>query len=484
MTDLGVIVTSRATRARRGEPTDTGVAFLVDFTEWGPHDEAVEVTNFDEFQETFGERVAYSLASDSLELAFAEGLATCFVARQVGPDPVEATLELVDRAGSPLDTIAVDALYVGDRGDGISVEVIDGDVSDTFTLIVYFEDIEVERFEDLASPAAAVTASAVSDYIRVRNLGSATVAPNNNPAEAGPTNLAGGDDDHGSATITEFEAALALFSKDLGPGQVFAPGRTTLAQQTALVDHAADNNRTAYLDAPDQATRSTLVAAAAALAVLADSPAAKYLGSWFDIPSPVAGSTRAVPGSAFDVGVTARVDALEGTAGAAAAGEVSTAQYAIGVRAPADGFDKDDYNALDDAGVVMARHWRNRGVQLYGVRSVTDQDEWTQITSHRLRMSLTAKLEKVAVPFPFRRIDAKGHLFGEYNGALKAVCLEEYALGALYGETPEEAFTVDTGSTVNTDATIAAKQIRARIGAKFSPTAEQVFVELIKEPLP
>lgn len=481
----GVEVTSRAARPTRGEPTNSGTWFVVDFAESGPEDEAVLVSSLDDFDDIYGGRVAYSMLYDALETFFAEGGAEAFVARQVGPAPVRASVSLNDRAGAPVPTLRIDALYVGDYANGadggLSVQVIDGTPADSFTIIVNQDGDEVERFADLLTPAAAVTALDASEYVRAVDLGSASVAPANNPAVIGATNLAGGTDDHTNATDAEFDAALALFTDDLGAGQLSAPGRGTTAVHLALIAHASSLNRTAYLDAPDLASKAALVALAGAVDHVAGSAYAGLFGTWLTIPGVAIGTTRAVPGSAYAAGVTNRVDRLAGTSGAAPAGEVSTAQFAIDVRSP--GFTDADYEDLNDAGINMARSWRNRGVQLYGFRSVTNDPDWTQLTANRLRVSLTARLSAAAFRFPFRTIDGRGHLLGEFAGEMTGICLEDWQAGALFGTTPEEAFRVNVGAPINTPETAAAGEINAEVHGRFSQFAELVRLALIKVPV-
>lgn len=482
----GVKVETRAAAGRRGDPTDTGRAFGVDFLEWGPHDQAFKVISLDDFKNIGGERVNYSLMADSLEAAFAEGLAECYIARQVGPAPVKASRILVDRAGVPVNTLRIDAIYVGDRGNRHDVQVQDGTAANTFRLVIFFDDVEVERFDNLVMDAAsvdyAVTRLATSEYVRGVDLNSATASPNDNPAVLAASPLAGGTDDRANSTNVHFVAALALLTADLGPGQVFAPGRTNLDAHRALIDHCRTNNydRTAYLDVPDQASKATLQAAVDAIEAYAGSHAVGVFGSWWDIPGLTTSTTRAVPHSAVEIGVTNRIDRAEGTAGAPAAGEAATAQYAIGVRVPAGGFSEADYADLNDNGVNMARDFGDRGLMTYGFRSASKDPAWVQLTAQRLRMSLQAKLEAAWADIPFRRIDGRGHLLSLANGKLKAVCKTEWERDALYGETQEEAFLVDTGDTVNTSDSIANGEVRAAVYARFAPYAEFARIDLVK----
>jgi hypothetical protein len=486
----GVEVNSRAARAARGISTDTGAWFVTGFAERGLEGEAVQVTSLDDFVSKFGNRVSYSQLYDALDLAFEEGLAEAYVSRVVGPAPVKASLTLDDRAGAPVDTLRIDALHYGDFANGatgITIQIENGTVADTFRIVVRFDGEIVETFDDLVMTAAAdryaPTILETSEWIRGVDLLSATVAPNDNPAVLAATPLAGGTDDHNNAVDAQWLDALDAIPADLGPGQVSAPGRTTTAAHQQLIDHAQAKNRTAYLDTVDKASEATLIAAAAAIDDYDGSEFAALFGSWFDIPGVVAGTTRAVPGSAYWAGKTAKIDAQFGTAGYAPAGDQGQADYALAVRVPAVALTDDDYEDLNDAGVNMAREFRNRGVQSYGFRSVTTDTEWTQLTSHRVRMSLTHRLRQIAEGFVFRNIDGRRQIFGELNGALVGELMRDYAAGSLFGDTPEDAFRVDTGDTVNTAATIAAGEIHAAVFVRVAPFAELVRIDIVKTPI-
>lgn len=473
----GVNVSSRAARAARGVPTDNGQWFVTGFAQQGPVDEVVEINSLTEFEDTFGERVTYSQLYDALELFFAEGGATAFVSRVVGPAPVKASKTFNDGAANP--ALVVTALYHGDYANGATGGLkagIDNVSGGTFDLFIQLNGIEVERFSGLADTPAAVSATEASNYVRATDPGAI-----GDPAAAAAANLTGGTDDHSNAVEAQWTAALTYFSKDFGPGQVSAPGRTTTEAHKALIDHASANNRTAYLDVADSASKATLAAAAAALASYSGADFAGIFGSWFTIPGLAQGTTRSVPGSAFAAGVSARVDALEGTSGAAPAGEVSRADYALDVKVPAGGFTDDDYEDLNESGVNMARKFRSGGVQLYGFRSVTSDTDWTELTATRLRVSLSARAEAIGRRYVFRRpVKAT---FADLNAELSGECIKDFNAGAFYGDAPEDAFRVDTGPTVNTVTTIEAREINAEVYGRSAPFAELVRIAVVKVPI-
>lgn len=489
----GVTVTSRAARAPRGLSTFSGTWFVAGLTERGTHEAPVKVSSLDEFVATFGNRVSYGQLYDAAETFFAEGGGDLYVSRVVGPAPVKASLQLMDQSGGAgIATLVIGAKSVGDWANGgtggVSVASEAGTLANTFRVIVYWNALEVERFDNLSmDPASARYAPTVlleSDYVRGTDLNSATAMPNKNPRVTARANLAGGADDRASVTDAHWLTALNRFARDLGPGQVSMPGRTAAQAHSDLIAHARTRNRTAYLDTADGASKATMLAAAAAGSALALPEYAGMFGGWVEIPALATGGTvRKAPPSAYAAGRTAARDRAAGTAGSAPAGDQGKADYALGVTVPTGGFTDDDYDELNAAGVNMIREFPTRGVQLYGFRSLSLTEDWRQLTANRLRVSLVARLEAIAQGYVFRSIDGKGLLFGELNGALAGECLRDYQAGALYGEQPDEAFRVDTGETVNTAQTIADGEIKANVYARFSPFGEQVLLSIVKVPV-
>jgi hypothetical protein len=55
-----------------------------------------------------------------------------------------------------------------------------------------------------------------------------------------------------------------------------------------------------------------------------------------------------------------------------------------------------------------------------------------------------------------------------------------YLAGSLFGTTPDEAFFVDVGETVNTPTTIANNELHAVIQLRMSPFGEEITIEIVK----
>lgn len=286
------------------------------------------------------------------------------------------------------------------------------------------------------------------------------------------------------ATPATYEAniatALTLFTDDLGPGQVSVPGRSAPATHAALALHADLNNRVAILDAVNTSVVATLTAAVTIAGVTAtqEHSIALFAG-WSTVAGVTPNTTRTIPPSPIVAGVIARNDAAGVVQNQPSAGHYGISQEAISVT-PA--LTDAEYATLNTNGVNMLRLVQG-DVRIYGYRTLSDptsDPNWLLLSNIRVIMAIQAIVDAVAERFVFRQIDGKGLTIAEYGGALTGAILPFYLKGALYGDTPAEAFTVNVGSTVNTPATIAAGQLKAVISLKVSPYAEEVVIELVK----
>lgn len=471
----GVEIVSRAAPPSRGAPSDTGVWFAVGQAERGRVDEPVLIRNMTDFTKHFGSRVSYSVLYDAVDVFFREGGAQAYVLRIAGPAGTADTVTLNDAAAAP--SIAVDS--VGPGSTELSVDVDAGSAAGTFVLKVYLDGVEVDRSHALASPADAASWALTSAYVRVRALGAEVPA-----AIADPVVLAGGADDRAAITDVHRVAALDRLSRTLGPGQVSIPGATTTDAHVGLLEHARVANRVALLDAPNSADSASYLAADAALTAGVGSPLDLERGALFGphivVPGVVRGTTRTTPPSASVAGLIARSDGLTGNPNVPAAGEAGELRYALGLSQGA--FSDADRESLNEAGVDLFRPVYG-AVRLYGYRTVSPDPAWRSLAAARTRMAIENQAGAIGESFMFAQLDGKGHKLAEFNGALRGMLAGFYNTGALYGETTDEAFTVETGPAVNTPETLANDELRAVIGIRTSPFAELVYIEIVKVPI-
>jgi hypothetical protein len=275
-------------------------------------------------------------------------------------------------------------------------------------------------------------------------------------------------------------AALARLTEDLGPGQILIADMTlaaAVANQSALLAHAAATNRVALLSCID-GTATTLTNAGTALQADANARYGALFAPSAILPGIVAGTTRFVPYAAVQAGIIARND-LSYSPNQPAAGELGQAVYALDVNGRYTDLELQNLNV---AGVTIARVVYG-GVRTYGERSCvnpTATPTWLMFGSARLNMAITAEAQAIGEHYVFSQIDGRGHTQSQFGGELSAMLLGYYNEGSLYGATPEEAYAVDVGSSVNTPATIANGELHAVISCRMSPGAEWVVIEIVK----
>jgi phage tail sheath protein FI len=428
------------------------------------------VYNMDEFVSIFGARQTYSPLYDWLDVFFREGGNRAYVSRVVGPAATSGSLNLLD-AGAAIALVAT-GIGPGAWSAGYKVQVAAGVGAGTFVIrVLDATNAVLEDSGDLLDTSAAVQWSQFSDYIRLTQGASV-----NDPAVLAATALSAGNDDRLNATDASYQAALDRFSKDLGPGQVALPGRTSDTAHGQIVAHANARNRVALLDLPDVAVQATLIASVAA----ARSNPVGGFGPWITVPGLISGQFRVVPPSALIAGLVARNDPSLG-ANHPSAGRFGVSRFAYDLSQ----IDWDDTarTALNNSGVNVIRRFRGQ-IVVYGWRSTSLDPNWTDFGNSRLFMAMASQLDRVAENFLFDEIDGQdgGTIQGFHTG-IAGVMLDFFNNGQLFGNTAAEAFNVDTGPSVNTLATIAANELHAVVSVRMATMAEFVQVEVVKHPV-
>ena len=292
-----------------------------------------------------------------------------------------------------------------------------------------------------------------------------------------------------TGTVEEFAAALALFERELGPGQVMAVGYAAddeAAINEELLVHARENNRRALLQITGE-DRAAIVAAAGALRSLGE--LSKY-GAAFCQKAIIEGipalgvASREVPWTAVQAGLIARIDA-QGNPNVPAAGEAGIAQKVLGL--DVEYRDPADREALADAGVNVVRVIvQGDFPRTYDYVTLADPAKYPEhwmFNNVRLDMAIAAQAEAIAERFQFKVLDGNRVTVSQYGGELAAMLAEYYRMGALFGASAEEAFTVDVSEAVNPVENLAQGKLSAVLGVKRSPFARQAEVVVVTAPI-
>lgn len=468
----GTQIVSRAAPPSRSGPSTTGTWHVAMLTERGPTNGPRLLRNLTEYDTIFGNRVTYG-QRDAVEAHFRNGGSRVNLVRIVGPAATKATIALPGAAAAP--SISVDSEGEGASTFAVAINAAAGGV----TLSVYDGSTLLTTSPVIDTPQGLAQWSETSPYVTVRVTGAVLPTPTASPAA-----LVGGNDDRAAVTDAHKIAAINKIPKGDGPGQVSIPGSTTAAVHAALAQHAEANNRFALPDLPNTTVATDLSAAVAAARVLL-TPLQRGFGfaceGWHAIQGITLGTTRVVPPSAIVSALMAKRDAQTGNPNDPAAGVNGVPTYSLGPVRPE--WSDDQRATLNRAGVNVFRRVAGES-RLYGYRTLADPDSatsesaWLGAGNARLRMAMQAEADVLAEPFVFSQITKTK--IAEYNGAITGMCLGYYTLGALFGDTPQDAFVVVTDETVNTPQRLAERRLSAVIGARMSEFAEIVYMEFVK----
>jgi hypothetical protein len=457
---------------------DTGQAFMVGVTERGPTDEALKLVSLRRYEAAYGEREGGSLMYDAVSAYFSEGGGVLYVSRLSGPDAVPATIafgSLTANASSPGEwgnDVTVSSVAPVTSAETLAAELAAGE---GVVVVVEYQDVPVERSPVLSDADALVAwADKSSAFVRFVKGADNVIPPAGTTAD-----LAGGVDDTtvDGDTVT---AALERFDYALGPGQVLAPGLVNDEVHTAVLAHVNTAKRVAVLDAPDDADPTALGASVQALYGITGVRFASLWGPWAVYPGPVSPTTVVMPYSPIAAGLIARLDRF-GNPNAAAAGADGISRLAVGL---AQNYTDVQREALNEMGVCLAKPVYG-DIRSYGFRTAAgpDDDNWLWFSNSRVIMAIAHECDAAGEDFVLKQIDGRGHLFSRLNARLRGICQRYYDMDALFGETPADAYDVDTGPGVNTTETIKNGEIHAIVKVKCSPAAEWVVIEVVKVPI-
>jgi hypothetical protein len=419
----------------------------------------------------YGGRGTNPILSDSVETYFAQGGSRVITARTVGPAAAAATIPMPGAASAP--SIQVTAIGPGTYANGWNVVV--ATVTGGYTITIEDASSNVLEVSNvLVTLADALAYGATSSYVKITATG--TVVP-----VAGTGTLAGGVDDVASITTTQYQNALALFTSDLGPGQVSVPGVATSAVQTAIAAHCSQYGRVGLADLVDTPTVATLTAAASTISALGSQARSVALFTpWLDI-APVAGTAgnRGVPPCAFVAGKMAKNDAATGNPNIPCAGVEGILETAVNAHAT---FVAIDRQTLNTAGINVIRPMVG-GFRIYGnVTAVNRLSDplYFMLSNIRLDMAIEAQANQIQEEYMFSQLDGNGVDLADYGNDLGNMMTEWQVLGALFPNSQGVYYTVDVGVDVNTPSSEAQGIEAATIAYARAPGAEQVNLNIVR----
>jgi phage tail sheath protein FI len=280
----------------------------------------------------------------------------------------------------------------------------------------------------------------------------------------------------GTDTGAKAGKAALYIGEDKGPGArtglhafeeideiaiVVAPGQTEPAIQDAVLTHCEKMRyRFAVLDGPE-----AIDGGVDKLPKPRDSKQCAYYFPWIQVYDPKKGNIF-VPPSGHMAGIYARSDAERGVHKAPANELV---RGALGLKYS---ITKGEQDLLNPKGINCIREFPGRGIRVWGARTISSDPEWRYVNVRRLFNMVEHSIELGTQWVVFEPNDRT--LWKRVTRNITAFLLRLWKDGALFGDTPEQAFYVKCDEETNPPEVIDAGQLIVEIG--MCPTKPAEFV--------
>lgn len=500
----GVYVEEVEAGSRPIEGVGTAVAAFVGLAESGPFNTPTLVSNWSQFTSTFGDFVEGSYLAHAVYGYIMNGGANCYVIRigdsaaRNGSRGSRKTKAIESAPQGLLGGYRIAAVDAGAEPGQISVEVVnaDGDPppDDMFKILVKQGGEVKEEFDQLTTAKGkqniATIVNANSTLIRVaEDSGTAAVErPNtgtvttlNAPPEpaAVPSPRLSSDDYVGDvaertgfAGLEAIDDVTMVAVPDLMSAyqQGAIDLETVQTVQLAIIAHCElMGDRVAILDPPPglnaQQVKEWRMDSAGY-----DSKYATLYWPWVKVFDPATSQNVFVPPSGHMAGIWARTDAGPGVH-KAPANEVIRGAVSLEIQ-----ITKPEHDLLNPVGINCLRSFAGRGIRVWGARTLSSDPAWRYLNVRRLFNYLEESILNGTQWAVFEPNDPA--LWARMRRTISAFLVNEWRKGALFGQTPDEAFYVKCDSETNPAEAIDAGQVLCEIGVAPVKPAEFVIFRL------
>jgi phage tail sheath protein FI len=414
-------------------------------------------------------------------LFFSNGGSQAYFKRVVDVAADTATRTFSDRAGTPDDTLTLNAKNVGEWGNLINVTIANSNTEDAFDLTVYFGGDAptniVERFTDLSMTAtdnryAVSVINSQSKYLSAVDEGSAATGAARRPVVTANADLAAGED--GAALdAADIAAAVDEFDTVASTLVLNAPGVTD-ATAVNLITSYAENRGDVFVvidpvagSADNQITRAdsyttTSYGAVYFPQIVIKDPSVTTQGV----------TTLANPGGAI-VGLYLATDASRGVF-KAPAGLSARVGGAVSV-APLTTTELDDLNS-NSAAVNAIKFVPGSGIVVMGSRTLEGSYVSKYVPVRRTLIYLRKALSELSQFAIFEPNDAI--LWRRITATLEGLLTDFWSQGGLRGAVPSQAFYVKCDVELNPQQSIDAGQVNIEVGVALQRPAEFIIIKI------
>lgn len=337
-----------------------------------------------------------------------------------------------------------------------------------------------QAIDALTNPVQmTIGATATPFEIRAALMHQADSTDNEN-VEVRPVDLEGGSDGTGGPSEASYKEALnsLLALEDISI--VAAPGSSSYGSSLpalinqALIGHAESRRsyRIAVLDSPP----SLELAGVKALKSKIDSKYAALYYPWVTVGNPMSATNSLapslinVPPSGAVCGIYARSDIQRGV-WKAPANETVTGAVAL-QRDVRFG----EQEVLNPLGINCVRALPNRGIRVWGARTLSSDPEWKYVNIRRYFLYLEASIDRGTQWAVF---EPNGeNLWANIRSTVTDFLYNEWVSGALLGATPKEAFFVHCDRTTMTQNDLDNGRLVCNVGVAALKPAEFVIFRI------
>jgi uncharacterized protein len=487
----GVYIKEVESGSRPIEGVGTAVAAFVGFAPIGPTNEPVQITNWSQYRNAFGD------IADGFHLAhavygfFQNGGGRCYVVRVgVHSEPENAQAHLMSAADESVPVYEVTELAPPAPTNEVSVEVAepsDQAAEGGFDLIVRRGAAE-ERYANLTTKRTAQNILTVvngeSKLVAIKEVGRLSAADRRpalglvalagmkqaEPTEVNQETFVGDPADRtGFAGLEAVDEVTMLAIPDLmaalDRGDIDLD--TVKGVQTEMIGHCKRmGDRMAILDPPPNMKASEVATWRQESGY--DSKYAALYYPWLKILNPATGDPMFVPPSGHVAGVWSRTDSTRGVH-KAPANEVVDGVLDVGYRVTGP-----EHEQLNPNGINVIRFFPGRGIRIWGARTLASDSTWRYLNVRRLFNYIEESIEEGTQWVVFEPNDQD--LWQRIRRTVSAFLTRTWRDGALFGSKPEEAFYVKCDEETNPPDVIDAGQVVIEIGiAPVKPAEFVVF---------
>ena len=476
-----------------GVGTSTGA--FVGIAEKGVIGKAVLVTNWSQFVKEFGTFISDGYLAYAVYSFFAEGGTTCYVVRAAPDDAVSSGIT-IRNGGDTDDAIILTATSEGTWGNRINIVIEDPsdetlDESVFFKLTVEYKEASeteyesMEVFDGISIENIEKKINDVSAFISADDLDSGQ-RPANSPSD-NPYTLTGGLEGVGSADFVgdaDNKNGLHAFDEVDDINIVAIPDKA--GDRAIILDclnYCKQRADCFFIADPPMGLEPTgIIQFKQATGAYSGNAFNNSYGAlyypWVSISDPVTRTKKAIPPSGAVAGTYAHTDSTRGVHKAPAGISEGYLDSVIGIERI---ITKGEHDQLHPKGINVIRSFPGSGICIWGASTLSADAEWKYINIRRLFLFLEESIDEATQWVVFEPNTPA--LWGNVTRNITAFLLRTWRDGALFGNSPEEAFFVKVDAENNPPEVRDAGQLIIEVGVAPVKPAEFVIIKISQKTL-